>query len=43
MKHGKVVEFGTPEQIMQDEILTEVFETPVNVIPGPNGPLAVYY
>jgi len=43
MKHGKVVQFGTPEQIMQDEILTEVFETPVNVIPGPNGPLAVYY
>lgn len=43
MKHGKVVQFGTPAQIMQDEILTEVFETPVNVIPGPNGPLAVYY
>jgi len=43
MKHGKVVQFGTPEQIMQDEILTEVFETPVNVIPGPNGRLAVYY
>ncbi len=43
MKHGKVVQFGTPEQIMQDEILTEVFETPVNVIPGANGPLAVYY
>ena len=43
MKHGKVVQFGTPEQIMQDEILTEVFETPVSVISGPNGPLAVYY
>jgi len=43
MKHGKVVQFGTPEQIMQDEILTEVFETPVNVIPGPNDPLTVYY
>ncbi|UYQ77389.1 ATP-binding cassette domain-containing protein [Glutamicibacter sp. JL.03c] len=43
MKHGKVVQFGTPGQIMQDEILTEVFETPVSVIPGPNGPLAVYY
>jgi len=43
MKHGKVVQFGTPEQIMQDEILTEVFETPVNVIPAPNGRLAVYY
>jgi len=43
MKQGKVVHFGTPTQIMQDEILSEVFETPVNVVPGPNGPLAVYY
>lgn len=43
MKKGKVVEFGTPEEIMCDDVLTKVFETPVNVIPGPNGPLAVYY
>ena len=43
MKQGKVVHFGTPMQIMQDEILSEVFETPVNVVPGPSGPLAVYY
>ncbi|KWR69976.1 MULTISPECIES: iron ABC transporter ATP-binding protein [Glutamicibacter] len=43
MKQGKVVHFGTPTQIMQDEILSEVFETPVNVVPGPSGPLAVYY
>ncbi|UTM45843.1 iron ABC transporter ATP-binding protein [Glutamicibacter mysorens] len=43
MKQGKVVEFGTPDEIMCDEVLTKVFETPVTVIPGPNGPLAVYY
>ncbi|MGO2068337.1 iron ABC transporter ATP-binding protein [Glutamicibacter arilaitensis] len=43
MKQGKVVHFGTPCEIMCDEILSEVFETPVNVVPGPNGPLAVYY
>ena len=43
MKQGKVVEFGTPERIMCDEILTGVFETPVRVIAGPEGPLAVYY
>ncbi len=43
MKQGKVVEFGTPERIMDDEILTNVFETPVRVIAGPEGPLAVYY
>lgn len=43
MKQGEVVHFGTPGEIMCDEILSEVFETPVNVVPGPNGPLAVYY
>ena len=43
VKKGKVVEFGTPEEIMTDEILTRVFETPVSVIDGPRGKLAVYY
>ncbi|MBR8745273.1 ABC transporter ATP-binding protein [Nocardiopsis sp. MG754419] len=43
VKDGAVVEFGTPEQIMTDEVLTRVFETPVTVMEGPNGPLAVYY
>lgn len=43
VKQGKVVEFGTPEEIMTDEILTRVFETPVTVVDGPRGPLAVYY
>lgn len=43
VKHGKVVEFGTPAEIMRDDVLTRVFETPVTVIDGPRGPLAVYY
>ena len=43
MKDGKVVEFGAPAEIMTDEVLTRVFETPVQVIDGPHGPLAVYY
>ncbi|QMU97267.1 ATP-binding cassette domain-containing protein [Microbacterium esteraromaticum] len=43
MKDGQVVEFGTPAEIMTDEVLTRVFETPVQVIDGPHGPLAVYY
>lgn len=43
MKQGKVVEFGTPEHILRDEVLSAVFDTPVRVIDGPNGPLAVYY
>ncbi|MEK4242286.1 ATP-binding cassette domain-containing protein [Janibacter indicus] len=43
VKDGQVVEFGTPGQIMTDEVLTRVFDTEVQVIDGPNGPLAVYY
>lgn len=43
VKDGQVVEFGPPEEIMRDEVLTRVFNTPVQVIDGPTGPLAVYY
>ncbi|UGS25095.1 ATP-binding cassette domain-containing protein [Microbacterium resistens] len=43
MKDGRVVEFGPPAQIMTDEVLTRVFDTPVRVVDGPHGPLAVYY
>lgn len=43
VKDGKVIEFGTPAEIMTDEVLSRVFDTPVQVIDGPRGPLAVYY
>lgn len=43
VKDGLVVEFGTPGEIMTDEVLSRVFDTPVQVIDGPRGPLAVYY
>ncbi|WP_163543438.1 ABC transporter ATP-binding protein [Occultella kanbiaonis] len=43
VKDGRVVEFGTPQVIMTDEVLTRVFDTEVQVIDGPNGALAVYY
>lgn len=43
VKDGQVVEFGTPAEIMTDDVLTRVFETDVQVIEGPNGRLAVYY
>ena len=43
VKDGRVVEFGPPEQIMTDEVLTRVFDTAVQVVDGPRGPLAVYY
>lgn len=43
MKQGTVVKHGTPAEIMQDQVLSEIFNTEVTVIDGPNGPLAVYY
>ncbi|UWF77803.1 MULTISPECIES: iron ABC transporter ATP-binding protein [Microbacterium] len=43
MKDGGVVEFGRPEEIMTDAVLTRVFDTEVRVVEGPSGPLAVYY
>ncbi|GAB3623506.1 ABC transporter ATP-binding protein [Mariniluteicoccus endophyticus] len=43
VKDGRVVEFGTPDEIMADEVLTRVFNTPVHVIDGPRGRLASYY
>ena len=42
-KNGRIVHFGTPEEIMRDDILTEVFDTPVEVVDGSRGRLAVYY
>lgn len=43
VKDGRVVQFGTPEEVFTAEVLSDVFDTPVQVIDGPSGPLAVYY
>ena len=43
MKEGAVVEAGPVARIMDGEVLTRVFDTPVQVVEGPTGPLAVYY
>jgi len=43
VKGGAVVRSGPPAEIMTDAVLTEIFDTPVRVIDGPDGPLAVYY
>jgi len=43
VKDGTVAEFGPPDEIMTDEVLSRVFETPVRVIDGPTGRLAAYY
>lgn len=43
MKDGRVAAFGPSDEIMDSAVLTEVFDTPVDVVQGPHGPLAVYY
>lgn len=43
VKDGQLAEFGTPEEIMTTEVLSRVFDTPVTVMDGPQGLLAVYY
>lgn len=42
MKDGKIAAFGTVDEIMNAEILTDIFETEINIIEGPNGPIAIY-
>lgn len=42
-KDGQIVAFGTPAEIMRDDLLTEIFNTGVKVIEGPHGPLATYH
>ncbi|MEH0146389.1 ATP-binding cassette domain-containing protein [Corynebacterium sp. Q4381] len=42
-KDGAIAAFGTPAQIMRDDLLTEIFNTPVQVIDGPHGPIATYH
>lgn len=43
VKDGRIAEFGAPRDIMDDTVLTRVFETPVTVIDGPRGRLAAFY
>ena len=43
LKDGTVAFMGTPEEIMRDEVLTDIFDTPVTVVTGPNGPIACYF
>ncbi|WP_336632941.1 MULTISPECIES: iron ABC transporter ATP-binding protein [unclassified Microbacterium] len=43
MEEGVVAEHGTPAEIIRDDVLTRVFPTPVTVIDGPTGPVAVYH
>lgn len=42
MKGGVIAAFGTVGEIMNAKVLTDIFETEINIIKGPHGPLAVY-
>ena len=42
MKDGIVVEQGAPDEIMRDDVLTRIFDTPVTVLQGPYGPVICY-
>lgn len=42
MKDGQIAAFGTVEEIMDSELLTDIFETKIEIIDGPYGPIAVY-
>ena len=43
VKDGKVVEFGTPEEVVRSELLTKIFGTEIDVINTSRGPIAAYF
>lgn len=42
MKCGQIAAFGTVEEVMDGDILTDIFETKIEIIDGPYGPVAIY-
>ncbi|WP_214848322.1 ATP-binding cassette domain-containing protein [Exiguobacterium sp. s138] len=42
MKHGQIAAFGTVQEIMVVNTLSDIFETDLEIIDGPYGPIAVY-
>lgn len=42
MKDGKIAAFGTVEEIMDSKILSDIFETKIEIIKGPCGPIATF-
>lgn len=42
MKDGSIAAFGTVEEIMEAQTLTDIFETKIEIIEGPYGPIAIY-
>lgn len=42
MKDGQITAFGTVQEIMDAELLTDIFETKIEIVDGPYGPIAIY-
>lgn len=42
MKNGRIAAFGTVDEIMDSELLSDIFETNIEIIDGPYGPIAIY-
>lgn len=42
MKNGRIINFGTVRDIMTSKLLTELYDTPINIMDGPHGPIAIY-
>lgn len=42
MKDGKIAAFGTVEEVMDPAVLTGIFDTTIDIIEGPHGPIAIY-
>ncbi|WNS41348.1 ATP-binding cassette domain-containing protein [Paenibacillus sp. MMS20-IR301] len=42
MKHGQIAAFGTVQEVMDPGVLTDIFETKIEIITGPYGPIAIY-
>src|SRR5690606_7135333 len=40
MKDGQIAAFGTVQEIMKPDVLSDIFETRIEIIDGPYGPLA---
>jgi len=42
MKGGKIAAFGSVEEIMEPDLLSDIFETRIEILDGPYGPIAIY-
>lgn len=42
MKDGRVVAFGTVDEIMQDALLSDIYDTRIEIIDTPRGKIAIY-